>query len=75
MLTPVIILNSSPATCCPVPLPADAMLILPEVPSSSDIKALHSHTTVKATTDGKEQLAIVTHPRAVAHVEDDGGEA
>jgi hypothetical protein len=55
--------------------PPDAMLTLPEVPSSSDIKALNSHTTVKATTDGKEQLAIVTHPRAVAHVEDDGGEA
>ena len=29
MLTPVIILNSSPATWAAVPLPADAMLILP----------------------------------------------
>ena len=63
MLTPVIILNSSPAAWGPEPTPADAMLILPEVPSSSDIKALHSHTTVKATTDGKEQLATVTHWR------------
>ena len=29
MLTPVIILNSSPATWGGVPLPAEAMLILP----------------------------------------------
>src|SRR5215831_9859089 len=29
MSTPVIILNSSPATCGPEPMPADAMLILP----------------------------------------------
>src|SRR6516225_6924396 len=29
MSTPAIILNSSPTTCCGVPLPADAMLILP----------------------------------------------
>ena len=28
-LTPAINLNNSPATCGPVPLPADAMLILP----------------------------------------------
>ena len=31
MLTPVIILNSSPATWDAVPLPADAMLILPGI--------------------------------------------
>ena len=29
MLTPVIILNSSPETCCKLPLPLDPMLILP----------------------------------------------
>src|SRR5262249_27684598 len=29
MLVPVIIINSSPDRCCVVPLPADAMLILP----------------------------------------------
>jgi hypothetical protein len=29
---------------------------------ASDIKALPSHTTDKATTDRKEQLATVTHP-------------
>ena len=29
MLMPAIILNSSPATCGAVPMPADAMLILP----------------------------------------------
>ena len=29
MSTPVIILNSSPAMCDPVPLPADVILILP----------------------------------------------
>jgi hypothetical protein len=39
---------------------------------ASDIKALHSHTPAEATSDHKEQLAIVTHP--TAHVED-GGEA
>jgi hypothetical protein len=49
-------------------MPADAMLSLPGVPPSSDIKALHSHTPVKAIIDGKEQLAAVTHP--AAHVED-----
>ena len=32
MLTPAIILNSSPATWVEVPLPADAMLILPGWP-------------------------------------------
>ena len=70
MLTPAIILNSSPATWNEVPLPAEAMLILPGVLPSSDIKALHSHTPVKATTDGKEQLATVAHPAAAARVED-----
>ena len=29
MLTPAIILNNSPAMCGALPLPADAMLILP----------------------------------------------
>jgi hypothetical protein len=56
-----------------LPLPPDAMLSLPGVPPSSDINTLHSHTPVKATTGGKEQLAAVTHP--AAHVEDTGGGA
>ncbi len=33
MLTPAIILNSSPATCCDVPLPADPILSLPGLAS------------------------------------------
>jgi hypothetical protein len=37
-------------------------LILTKVRPTSDINALPSHTPAKATTDGKEQLAAVSHP-------------
>src|ERR1700693_3403799 len=61
MLTPVIILNSSPATWIEVPMPADAMLSLPGVAPISDIKDLSSHTHDKATSGHKEQFRTVTH--------------
>jgi hypothetical protein len=44
------------------------ILLLTKVGPASDIKDLPSHTSAKAATDGKEQLATVTHP--AAHVED-----
>src|SRR5262249_18508968 len=46
--TPVIILNSSPATCCEVPLPPEPMLILPGLALAY---AMNSGT-VLAGTDG-----------------------
>src|SRR5262249_11114930 len=48
MLTPVIILNSSPATCGAVPMPADATVILPGLALA---RAINSATVV-AGTDG-----------------------
>jgi hypothetical protein len=48
ILTPAIILNSSPDKCGPVPLPADAMLILPGLALAY---AMNSET-VLAGTDG-----------------------
>ena len=47
MLTPVIILNSSPATCDDVPMPADAIVILPGLVLA---RAINSATVVG--TDG-----------------------
>jgi hypothetical protein len=41
-------------------------LILTKVRPASDIKALPSHTTVKATTGRKEQFKTVAHPAAHA---------
>jgi hypothetical protein len=38
--------------------------ILTKVRPASDIKALPSHTTVKATTGRKEQFKTVAHPAA-----------
>src|ERR1700675_4630101 len=61
MLTPVIILNSSPDTWVMFPLPPDAMLSLPGVAPVSDIKDLSSHTHDKATSGHKEQFRTVTH--------------
>jgi hypothetical protein len=49
------------------------MLILPVVKLSNDTKASHLHTSVKATTGRKRQLAVATHP--AAHVEDVGHRA
>jgi hypothetical protein len=43
-----------------------AFLILTKVRPASDIKALPSHTTVKATTGRKEQFKTVAHPAAHA---------
>jgi hypothetical protein len=40
--------------------------ILTKVRPASDIKALPSHTTVKATTGRKEQFKTVAHPAAHA---------
>jgi hypothetical protein len=42
------------------------ILILTKVRPASDIKALPSHTTVKATTGRKEQFKTVAHPAAHA---------
>jgi hypothetical protein len=42
------------------------LLILTKVRPASDIKALPSHTTVKATTGRKEQFKTVAHPAAHA---------
>jgi hypothetical protein len=47
-------------------LPAFATAILTKARPASDIKALPSHTAVKATTGRKEQFKTVAHPAAHA---------